>query len=360
MAKPRAIAIHIPVHSWSKDEIVSNAISFGDKVFSCLKSVGLEVWTKRFILPVLPENSLGCRDIEHIVNEIGGSMGDRILVAFPLSPSSQCLKELHNLSNIDSAYFSTSCGDVDCVNRVVEHVYSGHRDVELDFFTRFAISFGMWIETPYFPATANISNVLGFSISLRYVDIASQALLYGRTQLLRDFLEDVGKRLEESARCSGIAFLGIDYSLSPWIEEGESIASLIESLSNSRMGSPGTLSTIHALNTFLRGLIKKIGVRHIGFNEVMLPVAEDPVLNSRVREGLVMVRDLIAYSFACVAGLDMVALPRDADVRRIALDMLTVYRVKNRVVAMRVIPTDLDASSEVKLKNFGVTYVARL
>ncbi|MDK6028750.1 DUF711 family protein [Ignisphaera sp. 4213-co] len=361
MARPRAVAIHIPVHSWAVDEVISKAISFGEKVFSCLKSSGMvDVWTKRFVLPPIPEKAFGYRDVEVVAKEISSSFGDRVIVAFPIEPTSQVMKEIHKVSSVESAYFSTVCIDGECIKHVINSVYAKTREVEINFFTRFAISFGMWVETPYFPATANTSNVLGFSASLRYVDIVSQALLQNNLQLLRDFLLNVNKKLEDTAKCSNIPFLGIDYSLSPWIEKDESIASLVESLTGSAIGSPGTLNTIYALNTFLRGLVRRMGLRHIGFNEVMLPVAEDSLLNLRVKEGLIRVRDLISYSFTCVAGLDMVALPKNANIYGVALDMLTVYRVKNKVVAMRIIPTDFDELSEVVLKNFGKTYVAKL
>ena len=360
MALIRALAIEIPMHTWSVVEAVNSSIEIVERVLSCLKRFNVAPWTTRVVFPPIPQNVFSCRDLEAIVNNISSVFGERkILIAFPLSPGHKCLSNLEAFESLDMVYFSTYCNSVECLESVVRDVYS-KRYSSLDIFTRFAISFGMWIETPYFPATANTSNTLGFTASLRYVDLVSKALLRGDVDSLKKFLIEIDKVLRSVANCSSVPFLGIDFSLSPWTENEESVASLVESLINAKIGSPGTLNTLYSLNTFVKELPKRLGLRAIGFNEVMLPVAEDSVLSKRVCEGYVRVRDLVSYSFVCVAGLDMVALPRGVDIYRLADDMLTVYRVKNRVVAMRVIPTDLDELSEVKLKNFGTAYVAKL
>ncbi|MEM3980494.1 MAG: DUF711 family protein, partial [Ignisphaera sp.] len=125
-----------------------------------------------------------------------------------------------------------------------------------------------------------------------------------------------------------------------------------------KIGSPGTINAIYSLNKLIDGIIKKLRIRSIGFNEVMLPVAEDDILNKRVEEGFIRLRDLINYSIVCVAGLDMVAIPKLlVDIRRTAIDMLTVHKIKKRSVAMRIIPVDQEPGTSIKLENFGTTYV---
>ena len=149
--------------------------------------------------------------------------------------------------------------------------------------------------------------------------------------------------------------MGVDLSLSPWREE--SVVAIIEKLIGNKIGFPGTINTIFSLNRLVKGLAKKLGVVTTGFNEVMLSVAEDNILNERVKEMAIRLRDLISYSALCAAGLDMVAVPRSIDITRIAIDMLTIYRVKGRSVAMRIIPVDGGPGTEILLKRFGVTYV---
>lgn len=355
----RALTIFIPVHSWRAEEITGTSVALAERVLSCAEKANLSAWTSRIVLPIIPQIALECSDVKRIAKEVGSVLKDkRVLIAFPLSYEHKCLAEARDLLTLENAYISTACSTAECLQRVYETVYSA-KNVEPDLFTRFAISFGTWLETPYFPATANISNTAGFSLSLRYVDVVANAIT-GDKETLFEFLKNVGEKAEAIASCSSIPFLGIDFSLSPWINNDESVALLVESLLKAPLGSLGTLNALYNLNALIKALPKRVGIRHTGFNEVMLPVAEDSVLSQRVKEGFVRVRDLVSYSFVCVAGLDMVALPRGVDVLMLAGDMFTVHRVKGRVVAMRVIPTDLEEGSEVRLRNFGATYVAKM
>ena len=355
----RALTVFVPVHSWSVEEITSSAVKLAGKVFDCSRSVNASVWTNRIVLPVVPSISLECNDIVRIANEIASVLRSRdVMVAFPLDPEHKCLKEAARLLAVENLFFSTACSTAECLQRVTEALYSV-KDVELEAFTRFAISFGTWLETPYFPATANISNIASFSLSLRYIDAIARAIA-GDRKSLYEFLRDVAKEADTISQCSSIPFTGIDFSLSPWLSNEESIALLVESLLGAPLGAPGTLNVLYNLSALVKALPKKVGVRHTGFNEVMLPVAEDSALSQRVKEGCVRVRDLISYSFVCVAGLDMVALPRGTNISMLASDMLTVYKVKGRVIAMRVIPTGLEEGSEIRLKRFGTTYVAKV
>jgi len=359
MPLTRALTVFVPVHSWRAEEIVDRTIALAERVFSCAERVDLNAWTNRVVLPVIPPAALDCNNIVRIAIEVESVLKDEgVLIAFPLDPGHKCLRKAEALLTLENAYFSTACSSAECLQKVSEAVYSS-RDVELDAFTRFAISFGTWLETPYFPATANTSNTIGFSLSLRYVDAIAKAVVGGGEKLF-EFLRGVTKKAEYIASCSSIPFQGIDFSISPWVNSEESVALLIESLLKAPLGSLGTLNILYNLNALVKALPKKVGAKHTGFNEVMLPVAEDSVLSQRIKEGYVRVRDLIGYSFVCVAGLDMVALPREADIPMLAGDMLTVYRVKGRVVAMRIIPTDMEEGGEVRLKNFGTTYVAKV
>ncbi len=358
----RALTIFIPVHTWRVEEIVRKAVEMVDKVATCANDSGLKPWTLRVALPIVPSQILECNDFKRIAAETLSALGDRKpLIAFPLDPEHKCVKKLHELLAIENAFFSTMCSSTECIERVFNSVYSdeARKGIELDNFTKFSLTLGSWIETPYFPSAANVSNVAGFAIALRYADAVARAVEGDSTQLF-SFLRDVNEKAIAISRCSAVPFLGIDFSLSPWLEESESVAKIVESLLGAPIGSLGTLNVVYNLNSLVRGLPRRLGVRAVGFNEVMLPVAEDRLLSQRVREGFVRVRDLISYSFVCVAGLDMVALPRDTNVLGVIVDMLAVYRVKGRAVAMRVIPTDLDPGTEITLSRFGSTYVARV
>jgi len=281
-------------------------------------------------------------------------VSDVLVAAFPLESESPCVDIVIELLNdTPKAYGSIRCDDDLCLSKVVERVL--RKSVDIDAFTRFAITIGTWIETPYFPATANVSMSTGISAALRYVDLVEQAVIYGDPSRLFDFITNTMRSLEEVASYSGIPFKGIDLSLSPWMDE--SVGGLVEKLINAKIGSTGTFNAVYSLNKMIKVLSRKASVKTLGYDEVMLPVAEDNVLNERVREGFLRLRDLVALSTYCVVGLDMVAVPQQIDLLRLSIDLLTVHRVKGRSIAMRVIPVNAEPGSEVRLTRFGTTYV---
>ncbi len=335
-------------------DIVSHAIEFSTRVRECLREHRVDAWTLRIVMPPIPSD-LDREWCRSFAKTLSRELTDVLVAAFPLEPESPCVDVvIELLSDAPNVFGSVRCSDDLCLSRAVEKVL--RKDVDIEAFTRFAIIIGTWIETPYFPATANASMASGLSASLRYVDLVEQAMIRGDPSKLFSFIMSAMRSLEEVASCSGIPFKGFDLSLSPWMDE--SVGLLVERLINAKIGSPGTFNAVYSLNKLIKALSRKLNVKTLGFNEVMFPVAEDVVLNERVKEGYLRLRDLVALSTYCVAGLDMVAIPRRIDLLRLSIDLLTVYRVKSRSIAMRVIPVDAEPGSEVKLKRFGTTYVA--
>ncbi|MCC6015927.1 MAG: DUF711 family protein [Desulfurococcaceae archaeon] len=350
MALIRALAIHIPYDYRSLDSIDKN-VEIVNKVRECTKKYQFNPWTLRLIFPSATDlHSMG-----KYLKELFSVFSEDVLVSISYDGD---LSKLHQLAELiqeyKKFYSAVRCDNDDALQKTVSTIYIDNK-LDPNTYTRFAIVIGSWIETPYFPATCNVSNTLGFSISLRYVDLVYNALFRDSRDELFKYIQEIQNKAEQVSKCCGIPFLGIDMSLSPWREE--SVCMIIENLINNKIGFPGTLNAIHSLNKLIFGLIKKLEVKSIGFNEVMLPVAEDAVLNERVKEVALKLRDLVNYSILCVAGLDMVAIPLNLDIYRLAIDMLTIYRVKKRTVAMRIIPVDQEPGTALKLENFGVTYV---
>jgi len=220
--------------------------------------------------------------------------------------------------------------------------------------TMLAFTSGEPYETPYFPATRGGS--FGISASLLYPSDLYGALYEAEepemtlrsvmkflfTQAERELLEE----LNEEA-----PFLGIDYSLSPWMEE--SSARVISLLARTDFLEPGTPSAILEMNEIIREASE--GLKSLGFNEVMLPMAEDNLLMEMVLEGRLKVRDLAYLSSYCVTGLDMVVIPF-GDVTKLAKligDVLASGKVKGKVVGVRIIPVDGKPGEEVELGRFG-------
>ena len=155
------------------------------------------------------------------------------------------------------------------------------------------------------------------------------------------------------AEALGFEVLGVDGSLSPWGEE--SVAKAVERIFNTELGSPGSHYAIRLLNR----AIEEAGVKKTGFNEVMLPLAEDEELKRLVWEGRLQLRDFVSYTSVCIPGLDMAPI-RVGDweaLRRLLYDLAAIAEAKKRAVGVRIFPVDVD---EYDVEGFGKTPALRL
>jgi len=358
MALVRALALHIPVqdNKWNVEVITRTSIELLDRAIMCCRDIKYSPWTWRMVLPPL-SNVIAYQDIRKIVTDISNSFTNiKILIALPIKINNPYINKIIDIINEnDNVYSSTSCDDEHCIYKTIESIYRRFKDIDINVYTNFALTFGSWVESPYFPATANISNTIGFSISLRYVDLIKRSLIDNNKDVLSDFILEIDKIFRYVSNCSNIPYLGIDASLSPWMKE--SVAELIELLIEDKLGSIGSFNAIYTLNMYVRKLVEMFNIKSLGYNEVMLPVAEDSILNERVKNGEIKLRDLMSFSLFCVPGVDMVALPYFINYKMFLLDMLTIYKVKRANIALRIIPTDLESGEKVTLKRFGDTYV---
>lgn len=141
----------------------------------------------------------------------------------------------------------------------------------------------------------------------------------------------------------------VDYSLSPWTSN--SVAELY-SVTGCSLLEPGAQYYTWLINK----CIQNYSNQHLrtGFNEVMLPYAEDQVLVEYGANGLIRARDFLAYAATCVAGLDMVVVPesREKFAQLVASTMAIAY-IKSRPLAFRAIPVAGLPGDTVDLKRFG-------
>jgi uncharacterized protein (UPF0210 family) len=202
---------------------------------------------------------------------------------------------------------------------------------------------GVVYDSPYYPATA-VKNE-GVALSLLYPDDLSAlgdvpAILSSAERLGEEFASSIGER-----------FLGVDGSLSPWGER--SVAKAVERIFGVRIGEWGTHAAIRALNE----AIWSSGGRLVGFNEVMLPLAEDEELKRLAERGALDLRRLVSYASTCVAGLDMAPIEaNDKELRRILLDLEAIAKTKGRAVGVRVFPA---SGQYFDVPGFGKTPVLR-
>lgn len=108
---------------------------------------------------------------------------------------------------------------------------------------------------------------------------------------------------------------------------------------------------MHELNQEIlkASLISK--VKPIGFSEVMLPVSEDNVLRRRAEDGSLTLTNLIALTYVCAAGIDMIAITRDkVTILNLLKALYSIRRVKMRPIGMRIVTT---SGGKVRSKEFG-------
>ncbi|MEM2608727.1 MAG: DUF711 family protein [Thermoproteota archaeon] len=227
--------------------------------------------------------------------------------------------------------------------------------------SRISVNIGSTILTPYFPSACNIRGEDGLAISLLYPSLLRSKLLSQFQDILAEVYastERVGLKLSESL---GVKYYGIDASLSPWMEE--SVAEIIEFTSGVRMPLPGTFSTIKEVNNLIESAIKASNIMATGYNEVMLPAAEDNVLKERIASDEIRLRDFVHLTAACVAGVDMVVIPDDTPssiLRGVFKDLFEIASLKNRMLSIRIIFAPADSGETIKLGLFGNMPVIQL
>jgi len=238
------------------------------------------------------------------------------------------------------------------VSRLI-HLISSEDPV---YATRVSIGFhGKPLITPYFPDTSSDGVFrIGYSFLL-----PNSLLEYYREEGSLDGYIDVFKNhvynlidlTRSVVRTDNVVF---DYSISPWMDN--SVVNLLNEM-GFKLGSPGFNYGVSLLNSFINKIVKEVG-HSTGFNEVMLPYAEDSILIEAGSKKLIRARDILLYSSTCIAGPDMIVVPQDVDkLTNYILDTLSIWFIKKKPMALRAIPVDAEPGDEVFLGRFGSVYV---
>ncbi len=214
---------------------------------------------------------------------------------------------------------------------------------------------GERVLTPYYPLASAIPGREIVTVALTYPGLLLEAYyaegLTGLAKAVRRAGSEALSFAEEVAQAAGYELGGVDLSVSPWMEE--STLALVEAISGVRMPRAGFTLGVRAVNEALAS--GGGGLKVVGFNEVMLPVAEDSKLKARASEGELTARYLAMLSGACVAGLDMVPVPASVnDVAGLILDVASYSAAKRRPLGVRVIPVEgAEPGDKVDLGRFG-------
>ena len=336
------------------------------------KHITPKIWTKRLVLPRLDAtDSRSLRELSTSIKDILPDLGVNY-VALPLGEVNleEVADELSTTLAEDSPlFFSVKLSRLgeslpqhraSSAARLLKRIAEKGGPMSC---VKFAFSCGDQPETPYFPDTlSSRSSRRSFSLSLRYVkdvqDIIEREPDSAEREVSSLLAKVNGEALEASSR-SSLDYIGMDCSLSPWMDE--SAASLVEVVLGHEFHSPGTHDAVFQLNRLIESASK--GVRACGFNEVMLPVAEDSRLKELALDGRVTTSSLVSLVSVCVAGLDMVVLPLSTDLRELAgilLDISSIVNSKRRAAGIRLVLADAKPFDEISMGQFGKVPIMRL
>jgi len=360
----RGLVIHSVVDDWNDPESVAHSISHGTtlvkKAASLLEErLGVKLFSLRVTLPPTP---LGGEHTAKVLSEairkaeIDNNVYYGLLhIDTSMTSPESIIKVLKLRPNI-FASASTPITTENVVKIFYEIAKAGP-----EMATRFAISIPGHVESPYFPAGTSLSSVTGLSASLLYPRVLeNRNSIYEGFDDLYDTAMGLEDHLSEIAEVLGIEYRGLDLSLSPWMEE--SVAKIIEEYSGKRIYELGVGSTITEIEDIIDDICSEIEC--IGFNQVMLPVAEDNLLKERVAEGNLTLYKLAHLMYTCISGLDMIVISEKDWKRELARALLeeavTATMVKGKPLGIRVIVADAEPGTLVDLGRFGQTPVIKV
>lgn len=216
--------------------------------------------------------------------------------------------------------------------------------------TRIAVGFhGRDFHTPYFPDSSSRGS-RSIGLAFLYPGFLVNIIKNGQSIELA-IREAFGEIHNVVKLVKGVTSLpvSVDYSLSPWMEN--SVAELYE-VSGYSILDAGSLYYTWELNRLIQHYSNKEIAT--GFNEVMLPYAEDSLLMSYGLKGLIRARDFLAYASTCVAGVDMIVVPEDKNkLSCLIASTMALASVKSRPLSLRVIPVPARPGDVIDLKRFG-------
>lgn len=217
---------------------------------------------------------------------------------------------------------------------------------------------------PFFPGSYHAGERPAFALAMECADVAYAVVR--KASSLADARETIVNTLEaEAIRLTSVAnqvaqrfdldFRGIDFSLAPYPEIWCSFGAALEALGLPALGYSGSL----AAAAFIADTLDRGSWLRTGFNGMMMPVLEDPILAQRAGEGSFTVSDLLMYSAVCGTGLDTVPLPGSATPQQIAallLDVASLALRLNKPLTARLMP--LPGKSAGDPTGFDFSYFA--
>lgn len=325
---------------------------FPSEVGRAAESLNVGVWTKRLALAPAPASELP--RMAELMNDLVEKSVDFVAIPVGASGPSDIGEILEALSGTENLFISIS-GGLDELMLFASLLKGAFSNLGSEACTRISFTLGEPLLTPYFPSASAVSGEVGVSASMLYADDVRNALASGigadgamRRSYARayELLRTVSTRLN-------IENYGVDLSLSPWMDE--SVARLVEAVSGVEFGGPGSHDAVHKLSRAMDSVASSKGVEAVGFNEVMLPYAEDSRLLELGAQGKLTAYSLLSFAPICVAGLDMVVIPYhgEGELMRFLKDVYAVLSSKGRPSGIRVVLAQGEPRDIIELRHFG-------
>ncbi len=373
----RSITIGVPVYSHSKSELAQRLADFHRQVSQLTAASDLAPRTMRLTLPppqVDVEASPGAlRSIIDTVRDLADVAGARWycmpLDLFQARGRNALLEEVQALVVRDARLFlnlivarpdSISMEGAEAAGRFVLSL-ARRSNNGIDNF-RVGVSAACPAGTPFFPFSRHEGDALAFSIALETTPIALQLArearlrngsLSGFQTRLIEALQAEMARVDafglELERLTGFEYRGLDGSLAPFPDGETSVATLIELLGPSPVGTHGTIFMTSVLTDALKLAAQRAGARMAGFNGVMYSVLEDNGLTNANNLRALSLEKLAVFSTVCGCGIDMVPVPATMfaeDVTGLILDIATLAVRLRKPLGVRLLPIPNRAVNE--------------
>ncbi len=387
MINIRAITLGFDIKSTSKKEAENNITSFNQNTLSFFKEKNINVRTNRLVLtPVNSWDKINLSSANVIVkwiSELCEESGIRWF-CLPFTPitnansipiydiATECIRRYKNcfLNFIVAQNYKINVSEIHNIAKFMLSISRLSNNGYDNF--RVGVSCNCEANGPFFPYTYH-KGENGFSLALElprvFINIIKDNngnnIEIIREQLIKYLVPEI-KKIEKYAieieKITNMKYLGIDLALAPFPEDENSVAEIIELLGAEVFGSYGTLFLISFLTDILKQLIKKSGIKSIGFNGVMLSLLEDKQLCINNKR-LFTIDTLLTLSAVCGCGIDMIPIPGNTfqeEISSLILDTAALSSVLKKPLGIRLLPIPAKRENEFTEFNYDFLYNSRV
>lgn len=366
--KIRSVTCFLNIDETLRDTSLDRAAALNESARATAENAGYVLQTTRVaaqpvreILREIPTREFA-RAFEKIYQPLGFDYGALLLSSTELyRDASALVQETASLFVSLSIASKTNGIDFDAIRAAAKTIHTlGNDNANGMSNFRFAASANVPPNVPFFPTAYAGDNAPSFAFAAQAADLAvdaftdardlndAQARLVNALETHGARLDEWGKQLQEK---SGVRYAGIDFSLAPYPDENNSLATALERLTGARFGTRGTLFAA----AFVTDTLRLAKFTRAGFSSLMLPMLEDWTMARRSHENLYSLDSLLLYSTVCGTGLDTIPLAGDTSEHEIAallLDLAALAVKLDKPLTARLVPVPNVPAGEITHFNF--------